>query len=138
MAVCALGLVGCQSTKPGSMSHAAVQIKGHSTAEIQEAAAAVFREDGYAQTAASTDEVVFERVGSRRDALKWGGWLGAGVTMRVKVRTSPMVDGRTLVTADVYAVQNSDDPFFRTESRVVTANHRPYQELLDKMAKGLK
>jgi len=138
LAVSMACLLGCQSAKkPGSTSHAAVQIQGHSLEEIGQVTAAVFREAEYVQTTASAEDMVFERPGSRRDALKWGGWEGAGVTMRVKVRATRMLDGRYLVTADVYAVQNSSDAFFRTESRVVMANRRPYQKLLDKVAKRL-
>jgi len=134
-------LLGCQSTKqPGSMSHASVRLRGHTAEEIVRTTAVVFDEAGYAQAPASdsTAQMVFERPGSRRDALKWGGWSGAGVTMRVKVGMTSMVDGSVLLVADVFAVQNSDDPFFRTESRVVMANRRPYQKLLDQVAKGLK
>ena len=58
--------------------------------------------------------------------------------MRVKVRLSEMVDGSHLLQADAYAVQNSDDPFFETESRNVLLNRRPYQKLLNEVAKRLK
>jgi hypothetical protein len=133
------GLLGCQSANdPGSMSHASVQIKGHSVADIQQTATAVFREEGYAQAVATPAEMVFERPGSRRDALKWGGFAGAGVTMRVKVRLTHMLDGDYLLEANAYAVQNSNDPFFQTESRNIMLNHRPYQKLLDEVAKRLK
>jgi hypothetical protein len=132
-------LAGCQSAKqPGSMSHASVQIHGHSPEEIQQTATAVFREEGYALANAAPEEMVFERPGSRRDALKWGGWAGQGVTMRVKVRFSKMMDGSELLQADAYAVQNSDDPFFQTESRNVLLNRQPYQKLLDEVAHRLK
>jgi hypothetical protein len=132
------GLFGCRSTQPGSMSHASVQIRGHSLAEIQQTTTAVFLEQGYALAAASTEEMVFERPGSRRDAAKWGGWSGEGVTMRVKVRLSKTPDGSPLLQADAYAVQNSDDDFFRTESRNILLNRRPYQKLLDETARRLK
>ena len=138
LALCVLTLLGCRSTQPGSMSHASVQIQGHSLAEIQQTTAAVFREEGYGLATATAEEMVFERPGSRRDALKWGGWSGNGVTMRVKVRPSEMLDGGYLLQADAYAVQNSDDPFFQTESRNVLLNRRPYQELLNKVAHRLK
>ena len=134
-----IGLVGCQSAKqPGSMSHASVQIQGRSVVEIQQTATAVFREAGYASVLAATEEMVFERPGSRRDALKWGGWLEQGVTMRGKGRVSEMLNGSYLLQADVYAVQNSDDPFFRTESRNILLNRRPYQKPLNKDARRLK
>jgi hypothetical protein len=132
------GLLGCQSAKqPGSMSHASVQVKGHSREDIRQTTTAVFREAGYSLAAASPEEMVFDRPGSRRDALKWGGWEGKGVTMRVKVKLSALLEGAQLLQADAFAVQNSDDEFFRTESRNVLLNRRPYQKLLDEVARRL-
>jgi len=139
LAVCAASLVGCQSSKQsGSMNHATVKIQGHTVADIQQTAAVVFREAGYASVQSSPEQMVFDRPGTRRDALKWGGWAGSGVTMRVKVGLSSTLDGGQLLEANAYAVQNSEDPFFRTESRNLLLNHRPYQKLLDEIAKRLK
>lgn len=120
------------------MSHASVEIPPRSMVQIQEAAVSVFRADGYALVANSATELVFDRPGSRRDALKWGGWSGEGVTMRVRVWVSDLAGGKQLLQADAYAVQNSDDDFFRTESRNVLLNRRPYQKLLDEAARRLK
>ena len=133
-------MVGCQSTKQtGGMSHASAQIQGRSVAEIQQTTTAVFREEGYGLAAASPEQMVFDRPGSRRDAVKWGGLAtGQGVTMRVKVRMSEMADGRELLEADAYSVQNSDDPFFSSENRNVVLNRRPYQKLLNEVANRLK
>jgi hypothetical protein len=136
---CAVLLGGCQSAKqPGSTSHASVQIQSRSLADIQQTMTAVFREKGYALALATPEEMVFDRPGSRRDALKWGGLAGQGVTMRVKVRLSEMLDGSRLLQADAYAVQNSDDAFFQTESRNILLNRRPYQKLLNEVSKRLK
>lgn len=134
------GVVGCQSARqPGSMSHAFVQIQNHSLAEIQEATTAVLHEAGYALTLSTSDEMVFDRLGSRWDAFKWGGWItGQGVTMRVKVRVSEPPTGGCLLQANAYAVQDADDPLFESESRNVLLNRRPYQKLLDEVAKRLK
>jgi hypothetical protein len=120
------------------MSHASARIQGRTVAEIQQTTTAVFREEGYGLTLSTPMEMVFERPGSRRDALKWGGWTGQGVTMRVKVQLSRMLDGNYLLQADAYAVQNADDPFFQPESRNILLNRRPYQKLLDEVAKRLK
>jgi hypothetical protein len=139
LAMCVGGLIGCQSARePGSMSHASVQIQGHQVAEIQQTATTVFREQAYALATATPEEMVFERPGTRRDALKWGGWAGQGVTMRVKVRLTAMLNGGYLLMADAYAVQNSDDPFFSSESRNILLNRQPYQKLLDETARRLK
>ncbi|MEY4388267.1 MAG: hypothetical protein RLY20_3550 [Verrucomicrobiota bacterium] len=134
-----VGLTGCQSgTEPGSQSHAVVQIKGHSLAEIQTATTAVFTEAGYWPKLAQPDQMMFERPGSRRDAVKWGNIAGGGVNMRVKVLFSVLPNGNQLLQADAYAVQVSDDPFFQTESRNVLLNRRPYQKLLDQVVARLK
>ena len=139
LALGALSLVGCQSARqPGSMSHASVQVKGRSLEDIRQTTTAVFRDAGYSLVATSQEEMVFDRPGSRRDATKWGGWSAEGVTMRVKVGLSRMTDGSDLLEAEVYAVQNSDDEFFRTERRNIVLNRRPYQKLLDEVAKRLK
>ena len=139
LALCAGTLVGCQSAKqPGSMSHASVQVQGHSLEDIRQTTTVVFREAGYSLAAASPEEMVFDRPGSRRDAAKWGGWSEEGVTMRVKVRLSGMLDGAQLLQADAFAVQNSDDEFFRTERRNILLNRRPYQKLLDEVARRMK
>ena len=82
--------------------------------------------------------MVFERPGSRADALKWGGWWGEGVIMRVKVVVSELANGGCLLQADAYAVQNSKDEFFRTESRPMLLSRQPYQKLLDETARRLK
>ncbi len=133
------GLLGCESTRqPGSMSHASVQIRGRSVLEIQQTATDVFRQEGYALAISTPKEMVFERPGSRRDALKWGGWSGQGVTMRVKLNLSELLEGNRLLQADAFAVQNSNDPFFQTESRNILLNRRPYQKLLDEVARRLK
>jgi hypothetical protein len=135
----AVSLAGCQTAKqPGSMNHASVRVKGHSLEDIRQTTTAVFRDAGYSLVATSPVEMVFDRPGSRRDATKWGGWSAAGVTMRVKVGLSKMTDGSELLEAEVYAVQNSDDEFFRTENRNILLNRRPYQKLLDEVARRMK
>ena len=139
LALCAVGLVGCQSAQsPGGKSHAAVRIPGHSLAELQQTTTAVFREAGYALKLSLPAEMVFERPGSGMDAAKWGGWSGQGVTMRVKVRVTETIEGGHLLQADAYAVQNSADPFFQTETRNMLLNSHPYKKLLNQVADRLK
>src|SRR5215471_17991242 len=108
-AVLTLGLfAGCQSGKePGSTSHALVQINNHMLAEIQQTTAKVFGEDGYTQTYSTPELMVFERPGSRRDALKYGGWTGEGVTMQVRVAFTALAGGSYRLQADAYSVQNA-------------------------------
>jgi hypothetical protein len=131
---------GCQSGgEPGTTSHATVQINGKTIGEIQPVARAVFAEEGYSARAAQPNLMVFDRLGSRRDAIKWGGALtGEGVTMRVKVQFRYLDATTTLLQADAYAVHDAGDAFFENEDRNVMLNHRPYQKMLDEVKKRLK
>jgi hypothetical protein len=131
-------LLGCRATEPGSMSHASVQIQGRSRTHRRQTLAVFFGEERYGLAMATEEEMVCERPGSRGDALKWGGWSGNGVTMRVKVQLTRLAGDARLLQADAYAVQNSEDAFFQTESRNILLNRHPYQKLLDEVAKRLK
>jgi len=137
-----LGLLlvtGCQSAhEPGGTSHAVVQINGHSLDEIQQTTAVVFGEEGYSLGGRTPDQMLFQRPGSRRDAAKYGGWSGDGVTMRVRVDFTALAGGSYRLQADAYAQQNSADPFFRDENRAMMLNRLPYRRLLDEVARRLK
>ena len=139
--LCILPVVtGCQSGgEPGTMSHATVQIKDKPLEEIQQVARTVFAEDGYTAKVVQPNLMVFDRLGSRRDAIKWGGALtGEGVTMRVKVQIRSLDSSTTLLQADAYAVQDAGDTFFEDESRNVILNRTPYQKMLNEIKKRLK
>lgn len=132
-------LTGCRSADvPGEINHAAVQVSGHSLKEIQDTTAKVFVKSGYTQTAQSSYQMTFTRPGTQGDALKYGGWSGKGVTIRVRVEFSRQADKSYWFKANAYAVQNADAPFFQTESRAMTLNRRPYQNLLNEVAKTLE
>jgi hypothetical protein len=135
----ALCLAGCASHGPGSSSHASAQIPNATLAAIQDVSAVVFIEKGYTVRLKQPDMMVFDRPGSRNDALKWGGWDGSGVTMRVKMAIRDMGTGTSfLLQADAYAVRDASDPFFASENRNMMLNHRPYQKLLNEVQKRLK
>lgn len=139
LVLCLIGVTGCQSGRqPGSSSHATVVITGRSPAEIRHTTTTVFAENGYGAILVKPEEMIFDRPGSRRDQLKWGDVAGGGVIMRVKVQVSRTPTGDHLLKADAYAVQDVDDPFFQSENRNIMLNHRPYQKILNTVAKRLK
>ena len=130
---------GCQSGRQaGTASHASVKIDGRPLTEIRQTTSVVFREGGYTLAANTPQQMVFERLGSRRDVVKWGGWTEGGVVMRIKVDIIETAGGACLLQANAYAVQNSDDPFFRTESRNVLLNRAPYQKLLNEVRRRVE
>lgn len=145
LALYAAGLAGlllasaCQSAhEPGGTSHAVTQVSGRSLEEIQKATAEVFGAEGYVEQSRTAEMMVFDRAGSRRDAAKYGGWAGEGVTMRVRVGYTALAGGNYRLQADASAVQDASDPFFADESRAMMLNRRPYQKLLDEVASRLK
>ena len=139
-AVCgAVGLVGCQSNNgPGSYSHASLSIKGQSDPAIRQVAKEVFAEEGYALALEGLDFLMFERPGTRSEALKWGGLLGQGVVVRGKLKMSSLVDGSCLLQLDMFAVRSAGDRFFEDESRMTMMNKGPYRRLLKEISKRLK
>jgi hypothetical protein len=137
-ALCAGGLAGCASSKqPGSYSHGAVTVKGQSDAEIRQVTKAVFGENQYALKSEGADYMEFERPGSRRDALKWGGWFGEGVVIRAKLRMTQLADNSCVLQLDMYSVRDAGDSVFESESRMIMANKRPYRQLMDEIGKRL-
>jgi hypothetical protein len=135
LALCAVTLVGCQSAKqPGSYSHAYVTVKGRSDAEIRQVTKGVFAEEGYSLVAEGAEYMGFQRPGSRRDALKWGGWLGEGVVIRAKV----LADASHLLQLDMFAVRDAGDGIFESESRMVLLNKKPYRQLMNEVSKRLQ
>jgi len=132
-------IVGCRSAGvPGEVNHAAVQVTGHDLKEIQDVTSEVFQKSGYTLTSRSTDRMTFTRPGTQADAARYGGWSGDGVLIQVRVEFSPQSDGACWVKANAFAEQDANDPFFRTESRAMTLNRRPYQKLLNEVAKQLE
>lgn len=139
LALCAVGLAGCQSAKqPDSSSHAVVTVKGRSDAEIRQATKAVFAKDGYSLAGEGAEFMVFERPGSRRDALKWGGWTGEGVVIRAKVNMTRLADNSCRLQLDMFAVRGAGNSFTESEDRMLMLNKRPYRHLLKEVGKRLQ
>jgi hypothetical protein len=139
LAFCAVSLVGCQSAKQsGSYSHASLTVKGRSDAEVRQVTKAVFAEEGYALVAEEAEYMGFQRPGSRRDALKWGGWYGEGVVIRAKLKMTKLADDSRLLQLDMFAVRDAGEGTFESESRMVLLNKQPYHQLMNKIGKRLK
>jgi hypothetical protein len=141
LAVVLLGLLGgpgCASNKPGSSSHAYLEIKNQTQADIVKATMAVFQADGYTLSADQPGMLAFTRPASRRDVLKYGDWLNDGMLMQVKVRFTDLGDNTMLLQADVYSVQDPKDAFFRSETRVAMVDRHPYQEMLNQVRDRLE
>ena len=139
LTVCAVSLVGCQSARQsGTYSHASLTVKGQSDAKVRQVTRAVFAEEGYALVAEEAEYMGFQRPGSRRDALKWGGWYGEGVVIRAKVKMTKLADDSRLLQLDMFAVRDAGEGIFESESRMIMLNKQPYRQLMNKIDKRLR
>ena len=139
LAVSSLLLVtGCQSSKPGSSSHATVEIKGHSATEIQNTTVAVFAESGFTLRTNTPVMMLFDRVATTGEKVKYGDWFNDGMKMQIKVKLQSQPEQKYLLRADVYSVQDANDPSFREEKRLMLFSSKTYQKMLDDVAYRLK
>ena len=130
---------GCQSSKkPGSSSHASVEIKGHSLDEIRDTTVVVFAEQGYTLRTNLPGRMTFERPASNGEKFKYGDWMNEGMVMRIKVRIEEMAENDCLLRADVYAVQDPMDIYFGEEKRITLMSAKSYQKMLDDVLRQLE
>jgi hypothetical protein len=139
--VCGLFSTGCHLGQPSSASFASVTISGKSAGQIRDATVAVFRENGY-RAYASGQQLVFEKEGTRANTISRDGLVGAqaGAVTIIRVRAD-LVDlgpGSYRLQCHAFMVSNAGDSFFENEARLANFRSRPYQDLLDEVAKRLK
>jgi len=139
--VCGLFGAGCHLGQPASASFASVTISGKSVGQISDATIAVFREDGY-QASASSQGLVFEKEGTRANTISRDGLAatqaGARTLVRVRVELVDLGSGAYRLQGHAFMVSGAGDSFFEEEHRLANIRRRPYQNLLDDVAKRLK
>lgn len=139
--VCGLFSAGCHLGQPASASFASVTITGKSGGQIRDATLAVFRENGY-RASASGQQLIFEREGSRANTISRDGLAaaqaGAVTIVRVRVDLVDLGGGSQRLQCQAFMVSGAGDAFFENEVRLANFRSRPYQDLLDEVAKRLK
>jgi hypothetical protein len=140
-----LGLVlaGCKSASgPGSASFASVTIKNHTPKEIHDAAAEVFREEGFAAFQVAPDRLVFEKEASRLASLSRDGLVatqaGARTIERVRTELVNLGGGTYRLQCQAYMVSGAGDSFFENEVAKTHLRAGPYRSLMNKVGKKLK
>jgi len=136
--VALLLVTGCQSSQPGSASHAALVIKGYPRDDIFTTTIVVFAEEGYRLRTNSAPQLNFERPATSSEKFKYGDWINSGMAMEVKVRLQELDADTCLLRADAYVVQDPHDPSFRSERRIMSLNGKPYREILDEVLHRLE
>ena len=137
---CLLLATGCGSTgKSGSSSFASVEITNRTPEQIREATVAVFMENGYTMGPSGSTELVFEQEGSRMNEIAYGNWMGGTpVYVRVKASIVPLAEGKYRLQCSAGMVRDRGDSFFEEDVKLANIRRRPYQDLLDKVAKRLR
>ena len=139
LALAAVSLVGCQSAKqPGSSSDAVVTVKGRTDKQIREVAKSVFAEDGYSLASEQALALEFQRPGSWRDTVKWGGWTGDAVVIRAKLKISKLADDSRLLQLDMFAVRDAGARTYESENHMIMVSKKPYRRLLAEIGKRLQ
>jgi len=132
---------GCESlNKPTSASFASVTITGHKPATIGDTAMAVFREKGYSASALGKGAYLFVREGTRKETIAYDGLVAAqnGVSTMVQVRAQVVE-----LNPDTYRLQCETFMIRRAgqaleeATRLSNLRSKPYQELLDEVARRL-
>ncbi len=140
----ALGLFGpgCSSLgKPASASFASVTIRGKTAQQILDATVAVFQENDY-EGHGSEQGLVFEREGSKLNSISRegvvGSHYGAVTIIRVRVQLVELAPDSYRLQCHAAMVSNANDAFMQDEHPLANFRSRPYQKLLDEVAKRLK
>jgi hypothetical protein len=136
---CLLLTTGCGSMgQPASSGIASVEITNRTPDQIRDATLSVFREKGFTLGPSTPNELVFEQEGSKMDQVAYGNWMGGKVYIRAKVAIVPVVEGRYRLQCTPGMVRDKGDSFFEEDVKLANIRRRPYQDLLDQVAKRLK
>jgi hypothetical protein len=133
---------GCKSMdKPESAGFAAVVISNQSAAVIQQAAVAVFQENGYTAMTLADGSIGFEREATGREQRQYAGFVGAHegdkVLIRVTMKIEPKNPGAYWLSCKAYAVTNPGQGVFETTTALFGFQSDPYQTLLNQAAARL-
>ena len=131
-------VAGCGLTKPASASFASIVVNGHTVKEIQNAAGQVFSADGY-NVMVRDNEMKCEKEGSRAAQLAYEGLAGNGpVNVRVLASIVQLSQTSYRLECQAFIVKSPGDAVMEEVIRLQNIRSRPYQDLLDKVAKKLQ
>jgi hypothetical protein len=129
--------VGCMSLDtPASAGFASVKIAQSSEAAIRDSTLRVFAGDGFV-VVSKADELVFEREGTQRDVLAYGGALDSSpVRIRVRVQVIPLGGEVLRLQGRAFAVRNAGDSM-EDEIPLPVWRRGPFQDLMNKVRNEL-
>jgi hypothetical protein len=135
LAICLVGLSGCESTdKPKDTILASVIISGNTPGQIREAVKEVFRENGYQVSQTDAGGLILEKEASRMSNLAYGSWLGDS-SVWIRVKTSIVPDGEMAFRLECSAFLVRDKGSAAEEELGQGKLHKKqYQKLLEEVA----
>jgi hypothetical protein len=139
LAACLVGFLspGCSSIeKPASARFASIEIQDQPHERVRDVTAEVFRDHGYLVTRNGWADLIFEREGSTMNNLAYGNWMGGRVWVRVKAAISDLSARNCRLQCEAFILRNRGEAL-EEEIRITKVHSRPYQDLLDEVAKRL-
>ena len=117
-------------------------IQNRSVTEVQAATQQVFDENGYWGGVSAAGQMVFETEGTRANTLARDGLAatqaGTRTLVRVRADVVELGGGSHRLECEVFMVSGAGDSFFEEEHQLRNFRSRPYQNLLDEVARRLK
>jgi|SRR5690242_13688389 len=128
-------LTGCKTTDEAHSGHmASVEISGHTKAEIQQAAATVFKANGYTKT----DSLTFEKPGSAWETANYGGWSSNPVWIRIRCELVSAEARQFVLGCDAYVVEGHGEVGTEIERKFWFAKRTECKDILDAIKAELK
>lgn len=132
---------GCSSL-PNSASFASVVIKNRSAEQISDTTVAVFAAGGYTGFATGLGQLIFTKEGSRLNTISRDGLYaaqqGASTFVRVEAELVELGPGSHRLQCRAFMVSGAGDSFFEEKHPLANFRSRPYQKLLNEVARRLK
>ncbi|MGA1236704.1 MAG: hypothetical protein ACO34E_07555 [Limisphaerales bacterium] len=136
-AVLLVGGFSCSSTPSGGKQFAVVTLRYTDEITVRRTVEAVFSEAGY-EDASFSAEWRYERKTSTMQQLAHGGWFDeGGVRERVRLKLIPLSEGVYRLESQAMMVRNAGEGLFEEEVKMTRLKSRPYQKLLNEVAKRL-
>jgi hypothetical protein len=129
---------GCRSAPTQDpLQFASVVIHDQPHERVRDATAKVFVEHGYRVAKNGWADLVFEREGSTMNNLAYGTLMTGRVWVRVKVAIVEAMPGTCRLDGDAFVLRGRGE-VLEEETKITKVHNRPYQDLLNEVAKRLK
>lgn len=127
-------LTGCRTADQADSGHmASVAIYGHTTAEIEQATAAAFIENGYYKIG----DLTFEKKGSAWETANYGGWSSDRVWIKVRAELISMDGVKFTLSCDAYVVEGHGHGGVEMERKFTFAKRSECKAILDEIKAAL-